>query len=106
VRFSLPVNVSYGADLHRASRAILEVAARHPDTLASPPPEIACTDFSSSSVTLELRVWNDRSVRTSTNYLSDLRIAIFDEFRAQGMEFPFPQLDLHVQRKPGRPAAA
>ncbi|MCB1022303.1 MAG: mechanosensitive ion channel, partial [Acidobacteria bacterium] len=46
-RFSLIVGVPYECDLHKAIELLLKAANRHPETLAHPPSEVACTDFAS-----------------------------------------------------------
>lgn len=74
-------------------------------------------DFGDSSVDFELRVWVSDPQQGLVNVASQIRLAIWDLFHQHGIEFPFPQRDLHIvsaegltQRKPDlddhtRPAA-
>jgi small-conductance mechanosensitive channel len=97
VRISLPLGVSYGSDPKTVRDVILAVAGVHPDVLAEPTPEVIFTEFGDSSLNFELRVWTIRQVQTPTRLKSDLYFAIFEAFRKESIEIPFPQRDLHVR---------
>jgi small-conductance mechanosensitive channel len=100
VRFAYRVGVSYGSDPDRVRDILTEVALRHPDVLADPPPEVLFSGFGDSSLDFQLRVWTVHRVQTPLVLGSELYYAIFDAFRKQGIEIPFPQRDLHLKTLP------
>ncbi|HJX14854.1 MAG TPA: mechanosensitive ion channel domain-containing protein [Candidatus Deferrimicrobiaceae bacterium] len=102
VRFTVPLGVSYGSDPERVRDIVIEAAARHPDVLENPPPEIIFTGFGESSLDFELRVWTITRVQTPRPLASELYFAIFAAFREHGIEIPFPQRDLHLKSVSGR----
>ena len=68
--------------------------ARRPD---SPPPAVRLTEFGDNGLQFELRAWSMTLVHRRGQLVSNLNFAIYDAFRAAGIEFPFPQRDLHIR---------
>lgn len=97
VRIVLPVGASYSSDPKKVKRLLLQVASEHPDVLADPAPDVVFTAFGNSSLDFELRVWTLTQVRTPQILRSDLYFAIFELFKQQNIEIPFPQRDLHLR---------
>lgn len=97
VRFRIPVSVAYGSDARRVERALLEVAAADPDVLADPAPAVRFLAFGDDGLSFELRVWSDSQVDRKGRLISSLNHAIYERFRQEGIEFPFPQRDLHIR---------
>jgi small-conductance mechanosensitive channel len=97
VRIVLSVGTSYSSDPKKVRRLLLQVASEHPDVLADPAPDVVFTAFGDSSLDFELRVWTMSQVRTPQILRSDLYFAIFDLFKQQNIEIPFPQRDLHLR---------
>lgn len=97
VRIKLPVGVSYKADPHQCIELILEAAKSHPRVLQDPPPNCLLTEFGDSSVNLELRFWVGDPSNGIGNVKSHLLLAIWDIFKANKIEIPFPQRDLHLR---------
>lgn len=97
VRISLPVGVSYESDPKVVREVVLAVAQSHPDVLTDPGPEVIFAGLGESSLDFELRVWTIQQVQTPARLKSDLYFAIFEAFRKEGIEIPFPQRDLHIR---------
>ena len=97
VRFSLPVGVSYGSNPSEVRDILLATAREHADILDDPSPDVLFLGFGDSSLNFELRVWTVRHVQTPKILASDLYFTIFDNFRKQRIEIPFPQRDLHLR---------
>jgi small-conductance mechanosensitive channel len=97
IRFSIPVGVSYSSDPAQVREILLGVAASHPDVLPVPKPSVIFKEFGDSSLNFELRVWTIRQVQTPHILKSDLYFNIFEAFRKNGIEIPFPQRDLHLK---------
>ena len=97
VRISLPAGVSYNSDPKVVREVLLAVAKSHPDVLGDPSPEVIFVGLGDSSLNFELRVWTIQQVQTPARLQSDLYFAIFQAFRKEHIEMPFPQRDLHIR---------
>ncbi len=54
-------------------------------------------EFGDSAINLELWVWTKEKLQRKTVFISALNFAIWEKFRAGGIEIPFPQTDLHIK---------
>ena len=95
-RFILNVGVGYDSDPNQVKEILLECAKNHPLVLAYPESYVVFSDFGASSLDFELRGYladcgNGLSVR------SDLRFALFQRLKEEGIEIPFPQQDVYVK---------
>jgi small-conductance mechanosensitive channel len=54
-------------------------------------------EFGESSLNFELRVWSSDMTHRPGSLESQLNFAIWDKFKQQGIEIPFPQRDLHLK---------
>jgi small-conductance mechanosensitive channel len=97
VRISVTLGVSYDSDPKQVRELLLTIAGNHRDVLSTPPPEVIFTEFGDSSLNFDLRIWTMSQVQTPGRLKSDLYFTIFEEFRKNGIEIPFPQRDLHVR---------
>ncbi len=96
IRRDVLVGVAYGSDTERVRTTLLAIAEEHPDVLRRPKPIVLFNEFGASSLDFILRVWiND--IDNSLSTLSDLRFAVDNAFRKEGIEIAFPQLDLHIR---------
>lgn len=97
VRFRTPVGISYNADPHKAIAVITEVAESIGRILKDPAPKVLVTGFGDSSVDLEIRCWIADPVNGLGNIRSELLLKIWDAFKENGIEIPFPQRDVHIR---------
>lgn len=93
-RLRIGVGASYNADPNIVIATLLS-AAKHPLVLTDPAPAVQFTNFGESSLDFDLLVWINDPMHTPT-ISSDLRLQIWNAFKAQGIEIPFPQRDLHL----------
>ncbi len=95
-RLTLKVGVSYGSDPRQVTKIIEEVCRANPRVIHDPPPQIFFEAYGDNS--LNFNIWvhlgspSDRIAATH-----ELNSAIFEAFRAHGIEIPFPQRDLHIR---------
>lgn len=101
VRFRIPVTVAYGADVRVVARVLLEVAAGSPDVLTTPEPSVRLTEFGDNGIALELLVWSSSLVHRKGLLTSGLNFAIAEAFGRHGIEFPYPQRDVHIRSVAG-----
>lgn len=97
VRFKIPVGISYSSNVRKARDLAIEAAKDHDRVLNMPPPVCHLVEFGDNSVNLELRVWIRDPQQGVTNILSNVRMTIWDKFNDGGIEFPFPQRDIHLR---------
>jgi small-conductance mechanosensitive channel len=96
VRGDVTVGVSYDSDPKQVEAILLRLAAEHENTMEDPAPAVAFLDFGNSSLDFVIRFWVPQpSLRVATE--SDLRYRIFEAFKQEGIEIPFPQHDLHIR---------
>jgi small-conductance mechanosensitive channel len=99
VRF--PIGVSYGSDVEKVKEVLLDVARNAagevPYILADPVPAVYFLEFGPSSLNFQLVVWcTDFGFTWETQDAINTRIA--QRFAEEGIEIPFPQIDLHLKR--------
>lgn len=97
-RITLDVGVAYGTDLDKAINVAMKVIKSHPKVLEQPEPAVVVTELADSSVNLQLRAWVKKEDYGATK--ADLVKAIYEEFSKNGIEIPFPQLDVHIRDMP------
>jgi small-conductance mechanosensitive channel len=97
VRFRVPVHVAYDSDIRLVERMLLEVARDNENVLEDPPPRVIFKEFGESALKFELRVWSSRLLHRRGVLISQLNFAIFEKFREQGVQIPYPQRDLHLK---------
>ena len=95
-RTDVAIGVSYTSDPRRVMEILLEIAQSHMKVLKNPEPSVAFVAFGDSSLDFELRV-HLADILDGLNVRNDLRLAIFERFRAEGIEIPFPQRDLNIK---------
>lgn len=93
---SMPFQVSYATDLHTLLQAMESVASTHARVLSDPPPRALVKEFADSGINLQLNVWLSDPESGLGNLRSELNLAIWDHFRAHGIEIPFPQREVRV----------
>ena len=96
LRCAVSVGVAYGTDTGLVRQTLLAVGLGHQQVLADPPPEVRFERFGDSSLDFSLLVWIS-DPREDRRVSSDLRFDIERRFRAEKIEIPFPQRDLHVR---------
>ncbi len=103
VRLIVPVGVAYGSDVEKVLHILTAVAEDSEYVLKQPPPKPLFLNFGDSSLDFELRVWIAEFDNRFTIQSALIR-EIDRRFRAEGVEIPFPQRDLHLRSVDGRAA--
>ena len=94
-RVDLNIDTSYNNDIEQVKAVITKLAEEHPLALAEPAPQIRVKAHSSSSLTYVVRVWCK-----TENYWAlyfDLMEGIKNTFDENGIQIPYPQMDVHVK---------
>lgn len=96
VRFNFPVGVSYKEDPEKVKDVLMAVAMAHSSVLQNPGPDVLFDEFDDSSLNFTLRVWTIDYINKPKVLKSELYFEIFKRFKAENIEIPFPQRDIHI----------
>ncbi len=100
LRVTIPVGVSYSADVVLVEKLLLGIAAENRVVLSDPKPQVLFRNFGDSTLDFELRVFVP-SIDHFVSIRHGLHMAIIKSFRENGVEIAFPQRDLHVRSVAG-----
>ncbi|RLF76035.1 mechanosensitive ion channel family protein, partial [Thermococci archaeon] len=98
-RVNVDIGVAYGTDLDRAIKIAMELMENHSLVLKDPAPSVAITALADSSINLQLRAWTKTEDYWTVK--GDLTKGIYNAYNKEGIEIPFPQLDVHLKREEG-----
>ena len=73
----------------------------HSKILKDPAPFVLFQGFGDSSLDFMLYFWVDLSTTSSIKVASDMRHHILSLFRQEGVDIPYPQMDVRFPRRPG-----
>ncbi|MFI3318234.1 MAG: mechanosensitive ion channel domain-containing protein [Rikenellaceae bacterium] len=96
-RIQWTFGVAYGTDFKRAKAVVAEVLSEHDLILHDEEIFITIGELNNSSVDILVRVWC-RSADYWTIFFS-VNEAIYAKFNEEGIEIPFPQMDVHLKQK-------
>ncbi len=96
VRRHIPVSVAYKTDLRQAMALMREAAAEAERVIDDPAPVVLLREFGDNGVNLELRMWINDPQHGVSNVASEVMMKIWDKFHEAGIEFPYPQRDVHL----------
>lgn len=91
------ISISYGDDIDVAKKALNHFALADERILKEPEIYIGVALLNSSSVDLTLRVWTH--VDNYNEVFFDMNEKVYREFKKLGLNFPFPQMDVHVKNQ-------
>jgi len=105
-RVDIKIGIDYACDVSKAIKAALETLPTVPGVLADPAPSVFVASLDDSQVTLNVRPWADDS--NYWNVYNDVQVAIKAAFEKNGIDIPFPQLTVHLDKRPpsSTPAAS
>lgn len=98
-RIRVPVGVSYSSDPELVREILLKCANDHPLIVRYPEPFVVWQDFGASSLDFEIRAFLS-DISKGIQVRTDLRYAIFQSFKENGIEIPFPQQEIHIKAAP------
>lgn len=95
-RVDLSVSISYGDDYDVARQALLDMIAADERIEKDPAPFVAIGSLGENAVSITIRVWAKSSDYWGIYH--DLNEKIYKELPAKGIHFPFPQIQVHVDK--------
>ena len=92
------VGVAYGTDVDFVKALLLGIAVQESAILNNPEPNVFFEDFGDSSLKFRLHFYMQDSFNVPL-IKSDLRYKIYNTFKENHIEIPFPQRDVHIKTK-------
>ena len=95
-RIDLVIGVGYEDDLKLVKSTLEDILNSHPKILKDPSPSVALAELADSSVNFNVRPW----VKSEDYWgvRSDLLEQIKLTFDEKGINIPYPQMDIHLQK--------
>lgn len=101
LRITLPVSVAYGTDPKKVKDILLEIAQTVINTteylLEEPEPKVFFIEFSDSSMKFILYVWA-KKYNLPDEVMDAINVQIAERFAEEGIEIPFPQVDVRLKK--------
>ena len=95
-RSEIQIAISYGDDVDTARRVILSVLAKDKRVMKKPEPVVFVSDLGDSAVVLKVWYWTKYADWFASQ--GDMREALYKELPRKKIHFPFPQMDVHIQK--------
>ena len=96
-RVDITVGISYGDDVDVARTTILELCKNDERILPDPAPAVHVAALADSSVNLSVRMWVKNA--DYWNVLFSMNENIYKTLPQRGINFPFPQMDVHLKNE-------
>ncbi len=94
-RVDWSVTISYGDDFEKAKAAILEILTADSRIKSNPAPFVSISSLGDSAVVLTVRGWVENADYWDVFFVMNERM--YRILPEKGVNFPFPQLDVHVK---------
>jgi len=105
VRVHIKVGVAYDCDLPLAQKLMVEAASGAERVLDSPAPRVWLTAFGDNAVEHEILAWIGDPEGGVGSVRSEVLNRLWNLFRENGIDIPYPQRDIHVKDWPAPPKA-
>ncbi|MFO1241953.1 MAG: mechanosensitive ion channel [Rickettsiales bacterium] len=101
-RVEMVIGVSYQSDLKKAQQLMLDAAAEHSRCSKHPDKQPLChlIAFADSSVQFKLTFWVDDVKLGRAGPKSDVLFSIWDKFKEQGVDVPYPHQEIYIKELP------
>jgi len=106
VRVHIPVGVAYDCDLPLAQKLMVQAASESSRVMKNRPPKVWLTAFGESSIDHEILVWISDPEQGVGSVRSEILNRVWELFRENRIDLPFPQRDLHIKDWPGAPSSS
>lgn len=105
VRVHIKVGVAYDSDLALAQRLMIEAASASPRVLDKPKPMVWLTEFADSSIDHEILCWIADPEAGVGNVRSAVLNRLWELFKENGIEIPFPRREVLIRNQSEQPGA-
>lgn len=95
-RVDWTVGIAYGDDVDKAKEVILALLNNDDRVLNEPAPFVAVSELADSSVNFTVRVWVNAADYWGVFF--DFNENVYKNFDKEGLNIPYPQMDVHVHK--------
>ena len=88
--------IGYGDSYDKAKEVLLNMIASDERIFKDPAPFIALSELADSSVNIVVRVWVNAPDYWTVFY--EMNEKVYKNFEKEGLNIPFPQMDVHVKK--------
>lgn len=96
-RVDWTVGIAYGDDISKAKTVLRQLTDNDTRILKDPEVFIAVSELGDSSVNIAVRAWVNAADFWSVFF--EMNENIYNTFNKEGLNIPFPQMDVHVHNK-------
>ncbi len=96
-RLDLTYNIAYGDNVERAREILTRLINEDKRIHTEPAPMIVLSSLADSAVHVSVRIWTNASDLFDVQF--SLNEKVYAAFPAQGLSFPFPQVQVHTSGK-------
>lgn len=95
-RIDFVFGIAYGDDLKKAKATLKKFSNEDDRILKKPEVYIGLAELADSSVNIKMMVW----VKTEDYWdvFYDINGRVYEEFGSEGLNFPYPQMDVHINK--------
>jgi small conductance mechanosensitive channel len=95
-RVDCTFGIGYNNDIGEAKAILRKVCDANPEIFKEPEPLIGVANHGDSAVILDVKVWCETDAYWDVKYFLEENVKLaFDE---HGIEIPYPQIDVHIQK--------
>ncbi|MFT6715423.1 MAG: small conductance mechanosensitive channel [Saprospiraceae bacterium] len=88
--------IAYGDSYHAAKELLLKLIKADHRVLSDPEPFIALSELGDNAINIVVRVWVQKE--NFGGVLFGMNEKVYVEFPKAGLSFPYPQMDVHIQK--------
>jgi small-conductance mechanosensitive channel len=104
-RIEIQIGIAYHSNLDNAKEIMLSCAKSHKKCIAYPEPECFVTSFNDYDITMTLYFWINDIIDGRMGAKSDVMISVFNAFKENNIEIPFPQREVKITPLPTKNAS-
>jgi small-conductance mechanosensitive channel len=97
IRLEVKFTVGYDSDPHAVKRIAREAALAPERVVRDPSPVAHITEFASDGISFVVRFWIKDAEKGVTNIKGLVMLALWDAFKANNIELPFPRRDVYIK---------
>lgn len=96
-RTTLIIGASYDDDPNQVQTVLIQALQEIPNLLSDPPPQVILWEFANSSVNFRVDYFINLSESSFLKTKGAVLLAIWNRFKAAGIQIPYPQQDIYVK---------
>lgn len=96
-RVDCTFSIGYSTDISEAKDILMTVCQSNPAICKDPPPLIGVANHGDSAIVMDVKAWCETDDYWDVKYFLEENVKV--AFDKNGIEIPFPQVDVHVKKQ-------